>query len=445
MLLKHFYSARITMSDVTSHQLPPPMMNSETVQTSRPIALLSQFASSFASGRFRVVQASVAWSIYLDGGSLTYATNSVDPFERLELHLRRLSRRLPGLTAAIFSQLRSIFELGDSSLLECDADYHAICWLVEQHILSAVDAAELVEGLLKEVLESFLLLSEGRCEFTERQSTLPWYCRMALPPLIDYCQRRIQAWQALAPHIWSPYQRPYLFSQNQAQHKLASEQQRKLASILRGYSFRQLALLMNQDELEVARTILSHITAGTVLLREPRSPFDQLPKIPTRSIVVASPPEVELPSPTATSVTKFQAEPATTLQDPPTAPNKAAAIYTIACIDDSPTILNEMKRFLNDETFTVYAISDPLKALIQVIRLKPDLILLDIGMPNIDGYKLCRLLRNHSLFTNTPIVMVTGNTGIIDRAKAKFAGASDYLTKPFTKSELLEVVFRHLT
>jgi two-component system, chemotaxis family, response regulator PixG len=61
-----------------------------------------------------------------------------------------------------------------------------------------------------------------------------------------------------------------------------------------------------------------------------------------------------------------------------------------------------------------------------------------------DGYELCRLLRNHPLFKETPVVMVTGHTGIIDRARAKLVGASDYLTKPFTQSGLLQMVFKHL-
>jgi len=81
----------------------------------------------------------------------------------------------------------------------------------------------------------------------------------------------------------------------------------------------------------------------------------------------------------------------------------------------------------------------------QILKLKPDLILLDVNMPKVDGYKLCSLLRNNPVLKNIPIVMVTGNTGIIDRAKAKIAGSSDYLTKPFTQEGLLKMVFRHLS
>ena len=118
--------------------------------------------------------------------------------------------------------------------------------------------------------------------------------------------------------------------------------------------------------------------------------------------------------------------------------------YTVACIDDSPTVLNATQKFLEDQSLSVVAINDPVKALMQIVRSKPDLILLDITMPNLDGYELCALLRRHPRYKRTPIVMVTGNTGLIDRARAKLVRASGYLTKPFTQSDLLKMVFKHL-
>lgn len=122
----------------------------------------------------------------------------------------------------------------------------------------------------------------------------------------------------------------------------------------------------------------------------------------------------------------------------------ASKTHTIACIDDSPTMLQTIHSFLSEANCSVVMINDPLKALMQVIRTKPDLVLLDVGMPNLDGYELCSLMRRHSNFKTTPIIMVTGNTGFIDRAKAKLVGASGYLTKPFTKVDLLKMVFKHL-
>ena len=118
--------------------------------------------------------------------------------------------------------------------------------------------------------------------------------------------------------------------------------------------------------------------------------------------------------------------------------------YTVVCIDDSPTILKTIKSYLDDMSFTVVTIDDPLKALMQVIRNQPDIVLLDVGMPNLDGYDFCALLRRNPAFKATPVIMVTGNTGLIDRARAKLVGASGYLAKPFNQSDLLKIIFKHL-
>ncbi|MGF1499734.1 MAG: response regulator [Elainellaceae cyanobacterium] len=118
--------------------------------------------------------------------------------------------------------------------------------------------------------------------------------------------------------------------------------------------------------------------------------------------------------------------------------------YVIVCIDDSPSVLRKIKSFFDQKTFSVLTISDPMNALMQIIRCKPDLILLDVNMPNLNGYELCSLLRRHSSFRKTPVIMVTGKTGFLDRTKAKLIGTSGYLTKPFTKAELIKEVFMHL-
>lgn len=119
-------------------------------------------------------------------------------------------------------------------------------------------------------------------------------------------------------------------------------------------------------------------------------------------------------------------------------------VYKIICVDDSPVIINSITNFLDDEMFSVVAVNDSLKALMQIIRVKPDLILLDIEMPNLNGYELCSLLRKHSYFQHTPIIMVTGRVGLIDRAKARIVRATGYLTKPFTQLDLLKVIFQHI-
>ncbi|MGB7415977.1 MAG: response regulator, partial [Thermosynechococcaceae cyanobacterium] len=165
------------------------------------------------------------------------------------------------------------------------------------------------------------------------------------------------------------------------------------------------------------------------VLSDPASPFNQLPKLDGK-VASAQSANQPKPSPQINNLDKISV---------------SQKQHTIACIDDSPSILNTISRYLQGHDVSVIMIDDPVKALVQIIRAKPDLILLDVGMPWVDGYELCRLIRKNSRFKQTPVVMVTGNTGLIDRAKAKVSGATDYMTKPFTQPDLLNMVFRHLT
>lgn len=119
--------------------------------------------------------------------------------------------------------------------------------------------------------------------------------------------------------------------------------------------------------------------------------------------------------------------------------------YKIISIDDSQAVINAIKMHLDETIFSVVGIHDPLKALMQVIRLKPDLILLDITMPKLNGYELCGLLKKHPSLKEVPIIIVTGKKGIINRVKAKLVKASDYITKPFNQKDLLKVLFKYLT
>ena len=119
--------------------------------------------------------------------------------------------------------------------------------------------------------------------------------------------------------------------------------------------------------------------------------------------------------------------------------------YKIACIDDSPIVLDELERFLQkDGRYSLIKIQDPIEASSLIFRVKPDLILMDVTMPNINGYQLCYLFRDSTTFKHTPIIMVTGNKGSIDKARAKIVGATDYLAKPFTEAVLLELVKKYL-
>jgi len=119
-------------------------------------------------------------------------------------------------------------------------------------------------------------------------------------------------------------------------------------------------------------------------------------------------------------------------------------LYKIVCIDDQPLVLKTIHKFLHEEIFIFIGISDPLKALAQLVALEPDLILLDIEMPHLNGYELCSLLRKHPDLKNVPVIMITEKAEIIDKIKAKIVKSSGCLTKPFTQWELLKNIFQKI-
>jgi len=458
------------------------MDNQGKFKNLRPLSLLTHLSNCYDSVHLQVSSNSVSWSIYLDQGKVTYATNSIDPFDRLERHLRRLSQQIPNLNGETRSQLRLLFEAeSDQSIGE--PDYQAICWLVSEQYLKTAQAAILIEALVKEVMESFLLIQAGTYKLGNKLNILPEFCSLELQPVLSACEQRLQQWQSLGPEISSPYQRPYFLFQTKTQQQQLSEIQKTLPNWMKGFSIRHLAVLSDQDELELAQNLYPYVLEGSVLLHEADPPFDRLPKtfeqkadlLPIGSSIqtIAAPPKeafkaipVPIPPTIANQGTASALKIAPTESAPPAnkavqrpaisnypqesaaprqPPRTAHKTYKIVCVDDSLTMLKEISYFLEDESFSVVTISNPIKALMGIIRSRPDLVLLDVNMAGIDGYELCRLLRNNSMFKKTPIVMVTGNKGLIDRVKAKMVGASGYLTKPFTRSELMKIVFSHLT
>lgn len=116
----------------------------------------------------------------------------------------------------------------------------------------------------------------------------------------------------------------------------------------------------------------------------------------------------------------------------------------IACIDDSPVVAHNIKKILNPVGYEILAIPEPMHGFSELIEHKPDLILLDINMPNANGYSVCQFLRNSPIFEKTPIIILTGQDTNIDRARAKLVGATDFMGKPPEAEVLLKLVEQYL-
>ena len=117
----------------------------------------------------------------------------------------------------------------------------------------------------------------------------------------------------------------------------------------------------------------------------------------------------------------------------------------ILVVDDSATIRRSAETMLSKEGCEVITAENGFEALSKITRHHPDLIFVDIMMPRLDGYQTCAIIKNNAEFRNTPVVMLTSKDGLFDMARGRVVGSDQYLTKPFTREELLGAVKQHAT
>jgi len=112
----------------------------------------------------------------------------------------------------------------------------------------------------------------------------------------------------------------------------------------------------------------------------------------------------------------------------------------ILVIDDSKTIRRTAETLLSKEGCQVFTAIDGFDALSKIADHQPDLIFVDIMMPRLDGYETCSLIKHNKTFKQTPVIMLSSKDGLFDRARGRIVGSEQYLTKPFTKDELLGAI-----
>ena len=117
--------------------------------------------------------------------------------------------------------------------------------------------------------------------------------------------------------------------------------------------------------------------------------------------------------------------------------------FKVMVIDDSKTIRRTAETLLKKEGIDVITATDGFEALSMIADHQPNLILLDIMMPRLDGYQTCALIKHHRVFRHTPVIMLSSKDGLFDRARGRVVGSDNYITKPFTREELLTVIEQH--
>lgn len=118
----------------------------------------------------------------------------------------------------------------------------------------------------------------------------------------------------------------------------------------------------------------------------------------------------------------------------------AAGALKVMVIDDSKTIRKSAESLLTKEGCEVFTANDGFEALAKIAEHRPNVIFIDIMMPRLDGYQTCALIKNNRLFKATPVIMLSSKDSIFDKARGKIVGSEKYLTKPFTRDDLLGVI-----
>jgi twitching motility two-component system response regulator PilG len=115
----------------------------------------------------------------------------------------------------------------------------------------------------------------------------------------------------------------------------------------------------------------------------------------------------------------------------------------ILVIDDSNTIRRSAEIFLKQGGHEVALAEDGFDALAKLGDFHPDLVFCDILMPRLDGYQTCAIIKRNPQFSGVPVIMLSSKDGLFDKARGRMVGSQDYLTKPFTKDQLLQAVLQH--
>lgn len=349
-----------------------------------PAKVLQKVISEQRSGRITITDSrdpSISWRVYLGGGQMHFAESTMGHAERLPYVLKK---HLPD------------FNLSEP-LPNNTSEYSYLCKYWQANNLPLNFFRKLLAILTQEALMQFLALPQGYLEFEPNVGLDPLLLSAPFRQLVLPVRDQINQWAQLQAVIGSPFQKPCLEDPDQFL-KLAwkeNGQGRHLQNIVnlleQDLCFYELATQSDMDVLTLAMELAPMVQAGAISLHPYRVIEEQVRPV-------------------------------------------------VACVDDSQTIQQFVKLSLEAEGFEVLQLMDPKQALTVLIEQQPNVILMDIEMPKMDGYELCRMVRQVDMLKEIPVVMLTGREGLIDRMRARMSGCTAYLTKPFNPQELLALV-----
>ncbi|AFZ11917.1 response regulator receiver protein [Crinalium epipsammum PCC 9333] len=376
------------------------------------------------SGRLNIKSDSgVCWSIFFGKGQLIWATGGFHPARRWQ---RTVMQHCPKVNPKALTIRETEDFASDKSLGEHKGQYYALRILVKQQQMTQQQATAVITGMISEVLFDIVQQSALQpLNYTDYQQQIlePPLTLLSTEATLKQTLQVWKAWREAGLTKQSPNLAPVVRNQSKLQEQTSAAAYKNFITRINGKStLRDLAVQMKQNFVALSRSLLPYMGQGIIGLVE-------VPDMVTQANAKAG-----------SQTTKEQVADNSGLKVAQT----QSLSPLVACIDDSPQTCQMMEGIFTQEGFRFLGIEDSMQALPKLIEQKPDLIFLDLMMPVVNGYEICAQLRKISAFANTPIIILTGSDGLIDRVRAKKVGATDFLTKPVDAQKLLGIPHQYL-
>lgn len=358
------------------------------------------------------------WSFYLSQGGIFHITGGIHPVRRWKRNLALATSQPPQMPAQPSVWQNPSTATAPESL-QLGWEYQLLCFWIARGELTAEQATKILWFNLVEVLFDLSQTGTISCQLRENVSLSTRLMAIEVEGAIAVAQRIWQAWQAANASQFSPHMALAIENPEKLKQNFAEQQYQSLIKLANGkYSLHDLAVRLKRDLVTLVRLFLPYIESNTIKLVE----IADL----SSPVMLATP----MVSETASTTKTHQQQPS---RQP-----------LVACIDDSPLICYFMETIITKANCRFVSVNEPLKAVEVLTKDQPDLIFLDLVMPKADGYEICTQLRKLPQFRRIPIVILTGNDGIVDRVRAKLVGASDYINKPVKAETVLGIIGKYL-
>jgi two-component system, chemotaxis family, response regulator PixG len=370
---------------------------------------LSQIKQQLFSGRvlLKTPQAQ-EWHLYFYLGRILYATGGSHPTRRWvrnctiaavdSSNAEDLQTRIQALT--------DISALNQAEMNNCWEYYLLVNW-AKQSRITRTALVKHIQSTIIEVLFDLIQADKVSWEVVDRTELSPQLTLIDLDRAFAIASQQQQQWVEANLSDILPDRGIEIVAAEEFRQLVNRAAYPSLKRVLNGkHSIREIAIKTRKSPLSIGTSFLAHIKSGHL-----------------RTVDLID------------------------FEDPVIAHNRQrkAAPPLIACIDDSPFVCDRLEQIFRGEGYNFMGILDSTRAIPLAISKKPQLIFLDLVMPNTNGYEICSRLRKVKAFQHTPIVILTGNDGVIDRVRAKVVGATDFLTKPIQSELVLEIAKKYLT